>query len=71
MFVEDNSKRRPPNEGRFFRNPLRFTSKIGIFEIMGNFNWHFLQKKNPSLISDISSKISRDKLPLHFTQNMK
>ena len=71
MFVEDNSKRRPPNDERFLRNSLRFTIKIGILEMIGNFNLQFLQKKNPSLISDVLSKISSDKSPLHFTQNMK
>ena len=39
--------------------------------MIGNFNLQFLQKKNPSLISDVLSKISSDKSPLHFTQNMK
>ena len=63
-------------------NPLDLKNKIvsdalkrkksdDPLEIIGNFNWHLVQIKNPSLISDVISKIFRDKFPLHFTQNMK
>ena len=39
--------------------------------MIGYFELHLLQEKNPSLITDSrSSKISNESFPLHFTQNM-
>ena len=69
-FVSDNSRSNPPKEERFARNFDRFSTRIGILEIIGNFKWQLLQEKKPSLISDVSSSTSRVKVPLHFTQNM-
>ena len=69
-FVTDNSKSNPHKEERFARKLDKFSIKIGILEIIGNFRWQSLHEKNPSLISVVSSNTSRIRVPLHFTQNM-
>jgi hypothetical protein len=70
VFVRDNSKSNPSNEERFARNLDKFSIRIGILEIIGNFKLQLLHRKNPSLISDVSSNTSKVRVPLHFTQNM-
>ena len=68
--MSDSSKSNPPNEERFARNLDKFSTRIGILEIIGNFKLQLLHKKNPSLISDVSTNTSKVRVPLHFTQNM-